>query len=254
VSKIIKEWDLLDHAAKDNLQKLYQEKKFLTQDDISSSEALMRAEQKRRDDLLAARKAALHHAALAVPAQPTTTLFTPSKPRSDSDYNRAGSEQVADSKVDSSSPYAQVQAQKTKPIAKKPQVQYIQFYKRTYARLKAQHPRWHSAQITTLIKLEWKKQKKETSKRKSLVVSRQLKGLRKAISGRVFFRRSRGLNGEEAKRFWRRFPFETRKLWDNLSHSLDQKLKANFHSTRKYKPASGQENSSSLSYLRKLIR
>lgn len=37
VTKIIKEWDNLDQIAKDNLQKIYEEKNYLTHEDISSS-------------------------------------------------------------------------------------------------------------------------------------------------------------------------------------------------------------------------
>jgi hypothetical protein len=44
VSKIIKEWDSLDSAAKESLQKIYEKKNYLTSEDISSSEALVKAD------------------------------------------------------------------------------------------------------------------------------------------------------------------------------------------------------------------
>jgi len=54
VTKIIKEWDTLDLAAKENLQKIYEEKKFLTNEDISSSEALRKANKANREARAAA--------------------------------------------------------------------------------------------------------------------------------------------------------------------------------------------------------
>jgi len=54
VVKIIKEWDALDPAAKENLQKIYEEKKFLTNEDISSSEALRKADRVNKEARIAA--------------------------------------------------------------------------------------------------------------------------------------------------------------------------------------------------------
>ena len=42
VGRIIKEWDSLDHIAKEELKTLYQAKKHLTDKDISSSESAMK--------------------------------------------------------------------------------------------------------------------------------------------------------------------------------------------------------------------
>jgi len=54
VTKIIKEWDALDLTAKENLQKLYEEKKFLTSEDISSSEALRKTDRANKEARVAA--------------------------------------------------------------------------------------------------------------------------------------------------------------------------------------------------------
>lgn len=100
VTKIIKEWDALDNVAKDNLQKLYEEKKYLTTEDISSSEALMRSELKKKEERRIAQKAA--NQATKAPVKILTTKIIagsgPKRTKSDSDFNR-GSEQIDDSRV-----------------------------------------------------------------------------------------------------------------------------------------------------------
>ena len=42
---------------------------------------------------------------------------------------------------------------------------YIQFYKYYYERLSAEHPRWNSTQVTSIIKLLWKKKIKQGKRR-----------------------------------------------------------------------------------------
>jgi hypothetical protein len=103
VEKIIKEWDALDIVAKKNLQKLYEEKNYLTAQDISSSEALMRAEQIRKDELIASKNVTLSAPTKSQPA-PTKIIPAEAGPKSDSDFNRLGSSEHVDSKGDSSSP------------------------------------------------------------------------------------------------------------------------------------------------------
>lgn len=58
VSKIIKEWDSLDNKAKDNLQRIYEEKNYLTNEDISSSEALVKADLASKEARQAAERSA----------------------------------------------------------------------------------------------------------------------------------------------------------------------------------------------------
>jgi len=41
---------------------------------------------------------------------------------------------------------------------------YLQFFKYYYERLTSEHSRWNSTQITTIIKLLWKKRTKQRGK------------------------------------------------------------------------------------------
>ncbi len=97
VTKIIKEWDSLNLAAKENLQKLYVEKNYLDGHDISSSEALRQSANISKEARIDAEKSAKKK--IADP-KPTTRLYYPSKPgeKDGSDFNR-GSEQRDDSRL-----------------------------------------------------------------------------------------------------------------------------------------------------------
>jgi len=83
VSKIIKEWDALDLVAKKSLQKAYEEKNFLTSQDISSSEALMRAEQSRKDALSASKNVSLSTLVKTEHSASTKIFPAESDPKSD---------------------------------------------------------------------------------------------------------------------------------------------------------------------------
>lgn len=74
VTKIIKEWDALDIKGKEHLSKLYEEKKFLTNEDISSSEALKNAERANKEARISAEESA--RAAAKAITQPRTATVT----------------------------------------------------------------------------------------------------------------------------------------------------------------------------------
>ncbi len=151
VSKIIKEWDALDSPAKDNLQKAYEKKNYLTNEDISSSEALMKADLASKEARIAAEKSA-KKSLKSSKFQPTRfhSNVRPSS-RDGSDFNR-GSEQKDESGLGESSSILVV---KTKPISKPTQSDYISFFKHHYKTLAKDHQRWTTAQITKVIKLLW---------------------------------------------------------------------------------------------------
>lgn len=208
VSKIIKEWDALNSTAKNNLQRIYEKNKVLTLEDISSSEQLMKSELKRKEEARIAAGKAIKSSSEPIPI---TKIFpTPSavKHESDSDFNRNSQKDDSNKPVDSSSPKLIVG--KTKKIAK---TDYITFYKATYDKLQAEHPRWTPLQISGIIKLKWKKEKKnfkKTGKTSSKLATRRSN---KIVSGFRYFRKYRGLGAKESLYKWRRFPFETKNYW-----------------------------------------
>ncbi len=99
---------------------------------------------------------------------------------------------------------------KTKPIAKASQIDYIAFFKTYYRNLAKQHPRWTTQQISSVIKLLWKKRKNQG---KSLRKNNGKLRTSKPLSGRRYFRKVKNLDGLEAKIKWRLLPYECRIYW-----------------------------------------
>lgn len=214
VSKIIKEWDNLDVKAKDNLQKIYEEKNYLTNEDISSSEALVKADLASKEARVAAERSAKKY---IKPSFSATRLHSnvraPS--REGSEFNR-GSEQKDDSRLgESSSPQVLVR----KPIAKATKTDYISFFKYHYQKLSREHKRWTTQQISSVVKLLWKKKKGDTKVQKRR--EGRLRLGKKVVSGRRWFRKQRALNAIEAKQYWRQFPRETRNYWDYEAKGIE---------------------------------
>ena len=133
----------------------------------------------------------------------------------DSDFKR-GSDVKDDSRVvESSSPAVFID--KTKQIGKPSQGDYISFFKKYYNSLSQEHPRWTTQQISSVIKLLWKKKKNQgKSLRKS---DRQLR-TSKPLSGRRYFRRVRHLDGTEAKIKWRLLPYEGKTYWGHEAKGI----------------------------------
>lgn len=214
VSKIIKEWDSLDNVAKNNLQVIYEKKNYLTNEDISSSEALAKADLASKEARFAAERASRKVPKTTFSATKYHSNVKPAS-RDGSDFNR-GSEQKDDSRLgDSSSP--QVLVQKTRPILKVSKEDYVSFYKYHYKKLKGEHKRWTTTQITSVIKLLWKKKKVSTKGRK---VSSKMRTT-KVISGRRHFRKVRHLSALETAFLWRHMPVETRQHWSNEALGRD---------------------------------
>ena len=161
----------MNHVAKDHLQKVYEKKKCLTLEDISSSEQMMREALLKKEAEMAARKSALEAANSNSRNIPVTKIFPPpgqSKQQSDSDYNKDSNQKDDSRPVDSSSPKLIVG--KTKQIKKAKD--YITFYRETYDRLHKQHPRWTSIQISSIVRLQWKKEKNNRKKGEDATVKR----------------------------------------------------------------------------------
>lgn len=206
VSKIIKEWDSLDILAKQNLQTIYLKKNYLTNEDISSSEALVKADLASKEARIAAEKSATKHIKSSFSATRFHSNVKPSS-RDGSEFNR-GSEQKDDSRLGESSSL-QVHV-KSRAIAKASKSDYVSFFKHHYQRLTKEHKRWTTQQIASVIKLLWKKKKGDTK-----TLRRKDGKLRtsKPVSGRRYFRRFKHLTAAEANEAWKRLPFESRNLW-----------------------------------------
>ena len=205
----------MNHVAKDHLQKVYEKNKCLTLEDISSSEQMMRAELLKKEAELAARKSAQQAASSSSKDIPVTKMFPPpgqSKPQSDSDYNKDSNQKDDSKPVDSSSPKLIVE--KTKQIKKAKD--YVTFYKEQYNKLHRQHPRWTSIQISSIIRLEWKKDKSNRKKGEDKTDKKKLRRT-KNVTGYLFFRKHRGLPYKQAVGKWRRFPRETKLYWFSIA-------------------------------------
>jgi hypothetical protein len=113
-------------------------------------------------------------------------------------------------------------ASKKKKISKQPRNEYIKFFKFYYERLTVEHPRWSANQITTIIKLLWKKkltQEKGRSK-DSLRTPRQIR-----LSGRMAFKKTYTYSSLEAYLRWKQLPKESKGYWKirGLGLSMEKK-------------------------------
>jgi hypothetical protein len=236
VSKIIKEWDALNGVAKDHLQKIYEKNKCLTLEDISSSEQLMKSELLKKEAQMSAQRSSAEEVIYKSSRSPVppTKVFPPAtttakKAASDSEYNRDSKSKDDSKVVDSSSP--KILVGKSKKIGKVATGQeYTQFYKLRYAKLHAQHPRWTSTQISSIIRLEWKKEKKNFR-----VVRKGKLGTRKpakVLSGYKFYRRYRGFSAKESVKRWLHFPYETKVYWTRASSGKGQEAKREKYSLK----------------------
>lgn len=84
----------------------------------------------------------------------------------------------------------------------------MNFFKYYHERLIAEHPRWSSSQITTIIKLLWKKRTLKSNRRRSLVS--------KGLTGRQLYNRTKLAEGyvkEQIRLLWKALPHESKKYW-----------------------------------------
>lgn len=98
-----------------------------------------------------------------------------------------------------------------KKEAKEPRTEYLKFFKFYYDKLTVEHPRWSANQISTIIKLLWKK-KSAGERRSTQALSREPRE-RKNISGRMAFRKAYGYSALETIERWKQLPFESKKYW-----------------------------------------
>lgn len=101
---------------------------------------------------------------------------------------------------------------KSRTIAKASKNDYVSFFKHHYQRLTKEHKRWTTQQIASVIKLLWKKKKGDT---KTLRKKDGKLRTSKHVTGRRYFRRVKHLSGSEAAEAWKRFPLESKNIWNN---------------------------------------
>lgn len=106
-------------------------------------------------------------------------------------------------------------ATKKKRISKResrqPKTEYLKFFKFYYDKLTVEHPRWSASQISTIIKLLWKK--KLTGDKAASKLPVRAPRLGRRISGRLAFRRNYNYNGIEGALRWKQLPIESKRYW-----------------------------------------
>lgn len=81
----------------------------------------------------------------------------------------------------------------SKQDSKQPRTEYLKFFKFYYDKLTKEHPRWSANQISTIIKLLWKK--KLTTDKSTARGGLRAPRMGRRLSGRMAFRRSHGYSG-----------------------------------------------------------
>ena len=147
---------------------------------------------------------------------------------------------------------------KRKRIAKQekqPRTEYLKFFKFYYEKLSSEHKRWNANQISTIIKLLWKK-KLATDKKASRSI-RAPPVSKRRVSGRMAFRRAYNYTGNEVVERWKQLPVESKKYWAGKGEGLRSGEKRSFagsinsiHFKRLQRKPS---NDSNFGYLRKTI-
>ena len=99
-----------------------------------------------------------------------------------------------------------------------PRTEYLKFFKFYYDKLSVEHRRWSASQISTIIKLLWKK--KLATDKAAVKASLRAPISRKKKSGRMTFRKNYGYSGIEALERWKQLPTETRRYWTGKGEGL----------------------------------
>ena len=122
---------------------------------------------------------------------------------------------------------------KSKKIGKPKSKEYLTFFKLYYAQLRKKHHKWSIQQISHIISLLWRKKKSSQT-----VSSNKSIKLAKPMTGRKTFIRSSkayGVLPNEAMRRWKRFPIETKGLWDKKGNPIPAKKPLSCTTTMRFK-------------------
>ena len=98
-----------------------------------------------------------------------------------------------------------------KKDTKQPRTEYLKFFKFYYDKLTIEHSRWNANQISTIIKLLWKK--KLTTDKAAAKGNFRAPRDRKPISGRMAFRKSHNYEALEGYERWKQLPGESKQYW-----------------------------------------
>jgi hypothetical protein len=152
---------------------------------------------------------------------PRVTVYPPLFPARkedelDSDFNRNSERHSEDQHSDRSSSYflAVGREREEKAAGSYKNYHYIQFYKRQYAKLVHEHAKWTAAQISQIIKLQWKHTR--SLAKDNTTTKRKTRKVLKLLSGKIFFRRihaEKFMTYFDCKNAWKRLPFESKRLY-----------------------------------------
>lgn len=138
-----------------------------------------------------------------------------------SDFARDGAKKDFEISESSSKEIGKRVGGKRKRITKtdtQPKTEYLKFFKFYYDKLSKEHLRWSANQISTIIKLLWKR-KLVTDKASAKALLRTPKE-RRRISGRMAFRKTYNYTGIEGAERWKQLPKETKKYWIHKGEGL----------------------------------
>mgnify|MGYP000850320143 CR=1 FL=1 len=233
VNKIIKEWEGLTPQEKKDLFKSYTSEKHISEDKSESSEkgpSPDSSKSKKKQQQASSSREGINYSgstpskakAASSPAKkaPVQLYIRSSSSKKEkeqsesSDFAREGVKKDFEISESSSKEIGKKVGAKRKRITKDvqaPKTEYLKFFKFYYDKLSGEHTRWSSSQITTIIKLLWKK-KLVTDKAASKASLRAPREKRK-ISGRMAFRRSFSYSGIEAYERWKQLTHESREYW-----------------------------------------
>jgi len=186
----------------------------LTLEDISSSEALQKSRLNTEKQQGSAKK---RLSAVLDTTAHRSSGSVPQKKRSDSSVQK-GSSRKDESVERASESSAVAGLRKTKKIVHQ-RTDYITFFKRKHSELSREHPRWNAAQISSIIKLEWKRFKEQSKQYIKRVGRRRPTRL---VSGYKYFRNVRRFTREDAVKVWRRFPKETKICWRDRAEDVQR--------------------------------
>lgn len=114
------------------------------------------------------------------------------------------------------SPFDDLSMEKSKPITKVRRTStYIHFYKDTYQILSQEHPNWTAAEITTIIKLLWCREKKS----RNIKLKAPKETSMKKMSGKMFFKRFKlkeGMSNKAITIKWKRLPKDSKRMYENM--------------------------------------
>ena len=269
VSKIIKEWEAFGVREKEDLYRTYITEKHISDEKSESSDnkrpspGSSKSKKKKAQAQSGSKGLAVSS---GTPSKRGVRVFIESssskkeKAQSESsDFARDGVKKDFEIS-ESDSKELGVKVGKRKRIVKQdklPRTEYLKFFKFYYEKLSGEHRRWSANQISTIIKLLWKK--KLVSDKAASKASLRAPIAKTRSSGRMAFRKNYGYSGVEATERWKQLPSETRRYWagkgEGLKSGERRRIPASITSNifKRLQRKSSADSAIQLSYLRRAI-